>query len=208
METEIQEGNNSKSVHGDSKECEKESQIGPEANQEESPRDDASDLERELSSALDEVEGLKNQNLRLVAEMDNLRKRQTRENSDLKKFANEKMLHDLLPVLDSLDKALKGFTVEEKQESPEDHDNKDSFIDGFQMVQKQMLECLKKHGLERVVATGSDFDPNLHQAIQRIESTEVDKDQVSEVFAEGYVLNGRLLRPSMVSVVVPATKKN
>lgn len=143
---------------------------------------------------------LKDQNLRLAAEMENLRRRQSRESEELKKFANEKILETLLPVLDSLDKALDAVDV-----GPSDakEDSEESFITGFKMVKKQLIDCLERHGLERIRAEEAVFDPNLHQAIQRQESESVEEDMVAEVFAAGYMLNGRLLRPAMVSVRVP-----
>jgi molecular chaperone GrpE len=71
------------------------------------------------------------------------------------------------------------------------------------MVHKQLFQILENHGLKQVDAVGKEFDPNFHQAIQRIESEEVKYEVVKDEFQKGYTLNGRLIRPSMVSVCVP-----
>ena len=110
---------------------------------------DVEELQTELESQKSEIESLKSSNLRLAAEMDNLRKRHAREGADLRKFSNEKMLQDMLPVLDSFDKAIgeQGVSGENRKE-----DSEESFFKGFSMVQKQLLACLKKHGLEMIDA--------------------------------------------------------
>ena len=72
------------------------------------------------------------------------------------------------------------------------------------MVKRQILEVFQKHGLEPLNVKGVIFDPNLHQAIQRIDSTDVTVDTVKDEFAKGYLLHGRLLRPAMVSVLIPS----
>ena len=164
--------------------------------------EEESSSSQEIKKLTHEVESLNNKNLRLLAEMDNLKRRQAKESLELKKFANEKILEDFLPVLDSLDKALLENNMTEDQGS-----SKESFLDGFKMVQNQALMVLKKFGLEKIEAKDASFDPNLHQAIKRDESSEVDSDTVGEVYAEGYTLSGRLLRPAMVSVVVAKASK-
>lgn len=154
---------------------------------------DSKDSEQERLTQ--ELADMKDRYLRTVAEMDNMRKRLEREKSEFLKFANESILKDMIPVLDSLDKAVpneQGLDPAVK-----------SYRDGVLMVQKQLLQMLAKHGLEPVESTDKPFDPNFHQAIQRIESSEVTAETVAAEFAKGYVLNGRLIRPSMVSVKVP-----
>jgi molecular chaperone GrpE len=151
-----------------------------------------------LSQELAEV---KDKYVRTVAEMENMRRRMDRERGDLVKFALEHILKDLLPTLDSLEKALPDSqTGEDRGASPADS----GYYTGMLMVKKQLLEVLRKHGLEAIQAKGEIFDPNLHQAIQRVESNQVDKDVVGDEYARGYTLHGRLLRPAMVSVLSPA----
>ena len=148
------------------------------------------DLRKDLESSQDKY-------VRTVAEMDNLRKRFQKEKADLLKTATESLLEDLLPILDSFDKAMDQDTSQSAQ----------PFIEGVQMVSKQLSDVLGKHGLEMIEAEGKEFDPNYHQAIQRIESEDVTLDTVKQEFAKGYCIKGRLLRPSMVSVLVAKTAK-
>ena len=128
-----------------------------------------------------------------------MRRRMEREKADLMKFAFEGFFKDLLPALDSLEKALPsdGTSQSLKVEA------RDAYFEGMLMVKRQLLDILKRHGLEKVESKGAEFDPNLHQAIQRVESKEATKDMVQEEFALGYTLHGRLLRPAMVSVLTP-----
>lgn len=146
-----------------------------------------------------ELAEFKDRYMRLLAEVENMRRRMEREKADMMKFAFEGLFKDMLPALDSLEKALpsEGNHIENNRGV------KDAYYEGMVMVKRQLLEILKRHGLEKVQAKGAEFDPNIHQAIQRIESTEATKDMVKEEFALGYTLHGRLLRPAMVSVLTP-----
>ncbi|SME89721.1 nucleotide exchange factor GrpE [Pseudobacteriovorax antillogorgiicola] len=139
---------------------------------------------------------LQNKFLRTVADMENLRRRHDKEKSDLAKYGNEKLLEDLLPVLDSFEKALATGEGDESQ----------SYVEGVKMVFKQLTDMAEKHGLTGFESQGEEFDPNLHQGIQRIEDESVETERVKDVFQKGYMLNERLLRPAVVSVAVPATK--
>lgn len=159
--------------------------------------DDASSKEVERLSQ--ELAEMKDRLLRNVAEMDNMRKRLEREKADFIKFSSESILKDMIPVLDSFDKALPVSSAH--SESGEIA----SFREGMTMVHKQFLSALAKHGLEPVEAIGKTFDPNFHQAIQRIESADVTDEIVATEFMKGYALHGRLVRPAMVSVKVPGT---
>lgn len=141
-------------------------------------------LEEQLLEAKDRY-------LRQAADIENMRRRQEKDRAELLKFGTEKLLQDLLPVLDSLDKAL---------QAAEGHSN--PVTEGVKMVHKQFATVLDQNGLKPVAANGQAFDPNLHQAIQRLEE-DVTEDTVKEEYQKGYTLNGRLIRPAMVSVSVP-----
>lgn len=155
---------------------------------------------KELERLTSECSELKDRLLRHAADSENQRKRFEREKSELYKFATESLLKDLVPVLDSFEQA-----APELASQTDDEAAASSFRSGFQMVKKQLLTVLKKHGLESIEAVGQPFDPNVHQAIQRIEDANVKSDTVYQEFAKGFTLNGRLLRASMVSVKVPNT---
>ena len=152
--------------------------------------EDVEKISQELAEAKDRL-------LRTVAEMDNMRKRLEREKADFIKFSTESLLKDMIPVLDSFDKAVPSQSTDSQQADTA------SFRDGMMMVHKQLLAALAKHGLEPVEAVGKNFDPNFHQAIQRIESGDVTHEIVATEFMKGYALHGRLIRPAMVSVKVP-----
>lgn len=150
------------------------------------------DLEGRVKELEAELQEAKDRYLRNLADVENMRKRQERERADLLKYASEKLLQDILPVLDSFEKAIQ---VQQEASNP--------VIEGVRMVHKQFVHILEQHGLRGVESQGKAFDPNLHQAIQRVESDEVPSEIVKDEYQKGYTLNGRLLRPSMVSVFVP-----
>ncbi len=151
---------------------------------------------KDVEQISQELAEMKERLLRNVAEMDNMRKRLEREKADFIKFSMESVLKDMIPVLDSFDKALSASSHSESGDSK-------SFHDGMSMVHRQFLTALSKHGLEPVESVGKPFDPNFHQAIQRIESSDVTDEIVATEFMKGYALHGRLVRPAMVSVKVP-----
>jgi molecular chaperone GrpE len=158
--------------------------------------DEGADLQEEKIRHLeDEVQEAKDRYLRTLAEMDNMRRRHERERQDLLKYATEKLLQDLLPVLDSFEKA----------SSVPGTDADSAIVEGIRMVHKQLMHVLEVNGLKPVEAAGKPFDPNLHQAIQRIEG-DVENETVKDEYQRGYLLNGRLVRPSMVSVLVPKSE--
>ncbi len=140
----------------------------------------------------EELKDAKDRALRVMAEMENLRKRTEREKVDIHKYAVESLVKDLVPFLDSLEKASEEFA--KQADNPED---------GLGMIYKQFISTLTKHGLEVIQSAGAAFNPNFHQAIQKSESADVKVDTVQTEFAKGYLLNGRLVRPAIVSVTVP-----
>jgi len=137
-----------------------------------------------------EAEGVR---LRALADSENLKKRLLRENEEMKKYAGESILADLLPVLDNLDLALAHT------------DNLDAacknFVIGVDMTRKIFLDAVKSHGLEAVAATvGADFDPEVHEAVGTVEQDDLADNQIAQIIQGGYFLKGRLLRPAKVMV--------
>ncbi len=136
-----------------------------------------------------EINALKEQYARLFADMDNLRKRTIKDIESAHKFGTEKLLNDLLPVFDSLDAGLNtGGTDGVK------------LREGLELTQKQLAKAIESHGLSIVGTAGEAFNADVHQAVAMVESNEFAPGIVVAVFQKGFRLNGRLLRPAMVSV--------
>ena len=149
------------------------------------------DLEKELEKTTKEAAENYDKYLRAAAELENYRKRAARDKADAINFGNETLMRDLLPIIDSLERAL------EHTSSSNDFD---SFVEGLKLIYDKLLRTLEKNGVERIDAVGKDFDPNFHEAVLQVESSELDDNKVVETYENGYLLNGRLLRPVKVSV--------
>jgi molecular chaperone GrpE len=128
--------------------------------------------------------------LRARAEFDNARRRAERERSEFLQFAAMDLVKDVLPVLDDFDRALKVETVDR------------NYAKGVELIYQRLYETLKKLGLEPIETSGQPFDPNLHQAVERVETDEADDHTVIGEFQKGYNFKGKLLRPAMVRVAV------
>jgi molecular chaperone GrpE len=143
----------------------------------------------ELQVLKEERDGLYDRLLRKQAEFENYKKRVERERSEFIQFASAELMKELLNALDSFDLALR---------------NTGGDLRGFGLIYKQLLDTMTRFGLKPIEAKGQMFDPNVHQAVATQPTDEVEENTVVEEMRKGYLLNGRLLRPSMVSV---ATKK-
>ncbi len=129
--------------------------------------------------------------LRLNAEFENAKRRLEKRGRDLAAFANEKIIMDVLPVMDDLDRAIESFDS--------DHDTK-KIREGLLIVQNNFHKALGTHGVASIESVGKIFDPNFHEAIGEIESDGVEEGHVAEEIQKGYTLNGRLARASRVRV--------
>jgi molecular chaperone GrpE len=136
--------------------------------------------------------------LRAVAELDNYRKRAAREKADTIRYGKEEIIKDMLPFLDSLDRAIEHADSSDAQ----------AFKKGIALMQDQLLGCLKKHGVERIECAGADFDPNVHEALMQLDSADHKDNQIVSEMEKGYLLNGRLIRPSRVCVCKKTGKEN
>ena len=143
----------------------------------------------ELEALRAELEQLKAQSLLERADLENQRKRIAREIETARKFANERLLGELLPVFDSLDA---GLAAAGGQGGP--------LRDGLELTCKQLLKVAGDNGLSVLDPVGEPFDPEHHQAISQAEAEGVAPGHVATVFQKGYLLNGRLLRPALVVV--------
>ncbi|WP_444919979.1 nucleotide exchange factor GrpE [Microbulbifer sp. CnH-101-G] len=130
--------------------------------------------------------------LRAQAEEQNARRRAQQDVERARKFAVEKLLQDLLPVVDNLERAL--ATIDTKDEA-----NK-ALVEGIELTHKSFVDTLTKNSVEVVDPAGEPFDPELHQAMTQVPNGEVEPNTVMDVFQKGYRLNGRLVRPAMVVV--------
>ncbi len=165
--------------------------VEPDASAEQvDPRDEKiADLEAQLVEAQTrERDGV----LRIKAEMENLRRRTELDVEKAHKFALEKFVNELLPVIDSLERALEVA----------DKDNADmaSMVEGIELTLKSMLDVVKKFGVEVVAETNVPLDPNVHQAIAMVESEDVAAGNVLGIMQKGFTLNGRTIRAAMVTV--------
>jgi molecular chaperone GrpE len=139
-----------------------------------------------------EVAELKDRYLRSLAEMDNVRRRARLDAEEARKFANETLMAELLPVLDNLARAL---------EAAEQTTNFEALQSGVEQTRRKLAEVLGRAGLERIEAVGRPFDPNVHEAIMQVEPRDGQgPNEVVEELQAGYMLNDRVLRPSLVKV--------
>jgi molecular chaperone GrpE len=129
--------------------------------------------------------------LRLAAEVENLKKRQEREISEVRQFANENLIKELLPVLDNLERALEHSR---QSEAPE------ALLEGLELVNQDFLKVLGRFGITPLNSVGERFDPTYHHAVMEEEAPEVDDQTVLKELQKGYLLQNRLLRPAMVVV--------
>jgi molecular chaperone GrpE len=149
----------------------------------------STDVEAEMEELRAERASYLDRLARLQAEFDNFRKRSAKEQQDYRDYALAEALRSLLPILDSLDRALKT-----NEASVQD------FHSGIELIDKQFHDALSKLGVEPIPAEGEVFDPNLHQAIQMVDTEEVADNHVIDELQRGYRIKDRLLRPAMVRV--------
>ena len=139
-----------------------------------------------LTSALAERE---ERCLRLQADFENFRRRTRQEKEELAAVVTQSLLKDMLPLLDNFERALAADKGAE------------TFHQGVEMIYKQMVEALKKNGLEYIETAGQKFDPNFHEAVMRVQNPEKEDDDIALEMQKGYMAKGRVIRPSMVQVV-------
>ena len=152
--------------------------------------------EKDKDSELkEEIENLKEEKLRLLAEMENLRKRSERDKIDSIKYGSINLARDILSLSDNLSRALEAIPSEEKMS-----ESINNLIDGLKIVQKEFMTILERHGVERIEAINNKFDHNYHQAIIEIETNDYEEGMVVKEIQTGYLMHERLLRPTMVGV--------
>ncbi len=167
----------------------------PDGGSQTSETDVIAELEKKLEIAQQEAQANYDRLLRISAEFENYKKRSARELQDFRKFANEALLKELLPVVDNLELAVKT--------AREDGNGQESLADGIDLTLKEILRVLNKFGVQAVEALNQPFDPVFHQAVVGEESDKHPKNTVIQELQKGYTLHDRLLRPSMVVVAKP-----
>jgi molecular chaperone GrpE len=161
---------------------------------------DAVKADAEMAKLSADLEELRQTLLRRQADFDNYRKRIEKERFEDSKRATARVIEGLIPVLDGFEHALAAHREAEYE----------SYRKGFELIYKQLVDNMTKLGVERIDPLGKSFDPHLHQAVDRAETSEHKDGTILQVFQPGYVFHGRVLRPAMVRVAVhpsPASKE-
>ena len=168
-----------------------------EEKQEETPETESAQAEEaesqeetgaETPEQAEEDEALQTKYLRLMADFQNYKRRAEKEKGDIYAYANEKIVVELLTVMDNFERALQHEAADE------------GFAEGMRMIFKQLTGVLEKAGLEEIKAEGEDFDPNFHNAVMTEDNADYESGKVTEVLQKGYLLNKKVIRPSMVKV--------
>jgi len=153
---------------------------------------DSARADAEMAKLAADLEELRQTLLRRQADFDNYRKRIEKERFEDSKRATARVIEGLIPVIDGFEHALAAHREAEY----------DNYRKGFELIYKQLLENVTKLGAERIDPVGKPFDPHLHQAVDRAETTEHADGTIMQVFQPGYLFHGRVLRPAMVRVAV------
>jgi molecular chaperone GrpE len=157
------------------------------------------DLKSKLEIKTREAEENYDRLLRVSAEFENYKKRSAREMADFKKYANQSLLKELLPIIDNLDLAIKA--------AAEASNGTDAcLLDGVELTRKEILKVFENFHVEPIDALGKPFDPNFHEAVMREESDKHPENTVVNELQKGYLMHDRLLRPAMVVVAMPKSK--
>lgn len=189
-----QEINEAEAVNTDETATEASSENQEEANDEASKNADTAenevDLQAELEKLTAEVKEKSDKALRLQADFENFRRRTSKEKDELAAVVTQGVMKDMLPLLDNFERAMAAETTD-----------METFQKGVEMIFTQFQEVLKKNGLEHIETEGKKFDPNFHQAVMRVQNDELEDDDIVQELQKGYMVKGRVIRPSMVQVV-------
>jgi molecular chaperone GrpE len=177
-------GDDKKAVENDSKKDNKTTAADP-----------MKELEEKFKKSEEEAKQSYDRYLRVSAEFENYKKRSAREMDDFRKFANQSLVKELLPVVDNLELAIK---------SANDNKNVDTcLLDGVDLTLKEILRIFEKHHVKAIEALGKSFDPKYHEAVMREETDKHPENSITNELQKGYLIHDRLLRPSMVVVAAP-----
>ena len=173
-------------------------EVGAELATDTSEQTNANPLESEIAALKQQLEAaeLEAKNnydrlLRQTAELDNFKKRTARERDEAIRFANELLIKELLPVVDNLERAVAHASG---------GGNGKPLVEGVELVLRQFLNVLTRHGTVQILTIGQPFDPSKHEAMSQVESDDHEPNSIVEEFQKGYTFQDRLLRPALVSV--------
>jgi molecular chaperone GrpE len=161
--------------------------------------EDEQELLEPIISEIDEINDLKNQLLRTLADNENNRRRYEKEKDDLSTYVISNFAKEMLSVLDNLQRAME---VSEKIDIEDKNidSNTKNFIEGIQLTEKQLNSIFEKFKITKIESLNVKFDPNIHQAMFEIENDDVDEGTILQVVQEGFKIEDRLLRPTLVGV--------
>ena len=148
-------------------------------------------LQQEIETLRKDAEETQNSYLRVLADFDNYRKRQREETSRLTDYAREQIILKLLPIVDNFDRSVQAAEAEHSY---------DSLVEGVALTLRQLREMLEKEGLEQIEAVGQEFNPEVHEALMRVETDEYPENTVVDELEKGYTLNGKVIRAARVRV--------
>jgi molecular chaperone GrpE len=179
-----------------------EAQVRPADDNEEDaePGDQTVGTERDERPLERDLEGMRDRLMRALAEQENARRRAQRDREEAVRYANADLARDLLPIIDNLTRALDSLPEEDAADA-----SMLQMLRGISAIERQMLQALERHGIQRFEPIGEAFDPHLHHAVLRNDTSDQPAGTVTEVLQPGYLYNDRLLRPAMVGVAGEAT---
>jgi len=158
----------------------------------------------QVTAALEAAAEFKDKLLRTLAEMENLRKRTEREVAEARLYGNANFARDVLAVADNMERAFEAVGPELRTQG----DAKvKALVEGVELTERELLKVLEKHGVKKFSPEGEKFDPNFHQAMYEVPTSELPAGHVAQVIQAGYTLGDRVLRPAMVAVVKAAPKQ-
>ncbi len=152
-------------------------------------QEEIENLKKQLEEVTREKDDLYDRLLRKLADFNNFKKRIEKERQDYCKFANADLIRDILPIIDNFEKAL---MISEDKDDP--------FYRGIELIYKQFIDVLRKHGVEEIKAEGEQFDPSFHEAVWTAEIENQEDNVIIEEYQKGYMMHDKLLRPSLVKV--------
>ena len=192
-EEEINENNESKNVDDTNEDNTDEINLENNDQNEESAEKDTKEIEEDILKQ--EIKTLKEEKIRVLAEMENLRKRFDREKIDSIKYGSVNFARDILSPGDNLERALSAINNEEEHSQ-----SIKNLIEGLLMVKKELSTALEKNGITKIASLNKKFDPNLHQAMMEIEDDEKEPGTIVQEIQKGFTIKDRLLRPALVGV--------